>query len=105
MLADALHPVDLVSLARCFEELAWHEQGESTYRRALGLSLPPSVRVEALNRLAWMLKRQERRAEAAAHPACLRLRPTDAAPIPVSPQHPALRIAPAAAAHGAIGGQ
>ena len=66
MLADALHPVDLVSLARCFEELAWHEQGESTYRRALGLALPPSVRVEALNRLAWMLKRQQRRAEAVA---------------------------------------
>ncbi|MCB0255042.1 MAG: ribonuclease H-like domain-containing protein [Anaerolineae bacterium] len=65
LLLDELHPVDLVSIARCFEELAWHEQGESAYRRALSLSLPPDVRVVALNRLAWMLKRQERRAEAA----------------------------------------
>ncbi|MEZ4769896.1 MAG: ribonuclease H-like domain-containing protein [Caldilineales bacterium] len=65
LLPDDLHPVDLVCIARCFEELAWHEQGETTYRLALGRTLPPDVRAEALRRLGWMLKRQERRAEAA----------------------------------------
>lgn len=61
---DGLHPVDLVCLARCFEELAWQTQGESAYRRALGQPLPSTVRAEALNRLTWMLKRQDRRREA-----------------------------------------
>ena len=64
--ADRLHPIDVVSLARCFEELNWRERSEKAYRRALELSLPSEIRAEALKRLSWMLKRQERRAEAAA---------------------------------------
>ena len=66
LLPDHLHPIDVVALARCFEELAWHDHSERAYRRALELSLPPQIRAEALNRLSWLLKRQERRLEAAA---------------------------------------
>ena len=65
-LADHLHPIDVVSLARCFEELDWREHSERAYRRALELSLPHEIRAEALKRLSWLLKRQERRSEAAA---------------------------------------
>lgn len=61
-----LHPVDCVSLGRCFEELGWHAVGELAYRTALERPLAQEVRTLALSRLGWMLKRQERRDEAAA---------------------------------------
>lgn len=61
-----LHPVESVSVGRCYEELGWLEEGERAYRQALAKLLPQQVRVLALSRLGWLLKRQERRAEAAA---------------------------------------
>lgn len=60
------HPVDYVSLARCYEDLGWLETSEQAYRQALDRPLPPHVRSQALQRLGWLLKRQERRSEAAA---------------------------------------
>jgi hypothetical protein len=65
-LRQPLHPVDCVSLGRCFEELGWHAIGEQAYRTALERPLPPEVRTVALSRLGWMLKRLDRRDEAAA---------------------------------------
>lgn len=66
LILDGLHPVDSVSLARCYEELGWLEAGEHAYRQALARLLPQEVRTMALSRLGWLLKRQERRDEAAA---------------------------------------
>lgn len=63
---QALHPVDSSSLGCCYEELGWLEAGEAAYRRALEHSLPAGVRALTLNRLGWLLKRQERRDEALA---------------------------------------
>lgn len=60
------HPVDVVALGRCFEELGWLEASETAYRIALREVLPHPVRSHALYRLSWLLKRQERRDEAAA---------------------------------------
>jgi uncharacterized protein len=60
----ALPPTDWVSLGRCYEELDWQEAGEAAYRRALEAVLPAELRSLALRRLGWLLKRQERRAEA-----------------------------------------
>lgn len=62
----SLHPADWVSLGRCYEELDWQEVSEAAYRRALGAALAPELRRVALQRLGWLLKRQERRAEAVA---------------------------------------
>ncbi len=61
-----IHPVDYVSLGRCFEELQQPELSEQAYRRALAAALPDDVRAAALERLGYLLKRQERRAEALA---------------------------------------
>ncbi len=44
----------------------WHEASEQAYRRALEAVLSADLRSLAMQRLAWLLKRQERRAEAAA---------------------------------------
>jgi hypothetical protein len=65
-LQQPIDPIDAVSLGRCFEELGWHAMGELAYRTALERSLPPEVRTVALSRLGWMLKRLDRRDEAAA---------------------------------------
>ncbi len=65
-LKQPLHPVDCVSLGRSFEELGWHATGELAYRTALERSLSPEARTVALSRLGWLLKRQDRRAEAVA---------------------------------------
>lgn len=62
----SLDPIDAVSLGRCYEELGWLAQSEQTYRLALAYPLPSDVRSHALSRLGWLLKRQERRSEAAA---------------------------------------
>jgi hypothetical protein len=61
-----LHPADWVSLGRCYEELDWQEASERAYRSALDAALPAELRGLALRRLGWLLKRQERRAEAVA---------------------------------------
>jgi uncharacterized protein len=61
-----LHPADWVSLGRCYEELDWQEVSETAYRRALEAALPAELRSLALRRLGWLLKRQQRRAEAVA---------------------------------------
>jgi hypothetical protein len=65
-LRDPLHPIDLVCLARSFEDLGWLGLCEHVYRTALDRPLPPEARTVALSRLGWLLKRQERRAEATA---------------------------------------
>lgn len=59
-----LHPVDYVALGRSFEALGWLASGEAAYRQALGGSLPVDVHCHVLDRLGWLLKRQERREEA-----------------------------------------
>jgi len=60
-----LHPMDYVSLARDYELLGWLEAGEATYREALKHALPPDLQRVVISRLSFLLKRQERRAEAA----------------------------------------
>lgn len=62
----SLPAADWVSLGRCYEELDWQEASETAYRRALEAGLPAELRGLALRRLGWLLKRQERRAEAVA---------------------------------------
>lgn len=62
----SLPAADWLSLGRCYEELEWLEVGEAAYRRALEGALPAELRSLALRRLGGLLKRQERRAEAAA---------------------------------------
>jgi uncharacterized protein YprB with RNaseH-like and TPR domain len=57
--------VDQVSLGRVYEDLGWSDAGEEAYWRALDSSLPPDARETALRHLALLLKRQERREEAA----------------------------------------
>ncbi|MER2598955.1 MAG: ribonuclease H-like domain-containing protein [Caldilineales bacterium] len=56
---------DWLSLARCYEELGWHTVSEAAYRRSLRDRLAPPLRSLALQRLADLLRRLERRAEAA----------------------------------------
>lgn len=63
---QGIHAVELVSLGRAFEGLRWSEAGEHAYRQALAQVLPPAIRAQALHRLGWLMKRQERHAEAVA---------------------------------------
>jgi uncharacterized protein YprB with RNaseH-like and TPR domain len=63
---DSLPAADWLSIGRCYEELDWQEASERAYRRALEAALPAELRGLALRRLGWLLKRQERRAEAVA---------------------------------------
>lgn len=60
-----LHPSECIRLARCYEALGWDAAGESAYRVALAGPLPPGDRGQALRDLSFLLKRLERRAEAA----------------------------------------
>lgn len=60
-----LDPIDRGSLGRWYEELGWIAAGEEAYRRALAGPLPPEMRQRALGRLSFLLKRQDRREEAA----------------------------------------
>ncbi|MEA3336861.1 MAG: ribonuclease H-like domain-containing protein [Chloroflexota bacterium] len=66
MIESPHHPADCASLGRSFEELGWLTAGERAYRKALDGALSPEIRSTVLNRLGWMLKRQERRDEAVA---------------------------------------
>ena len=62
---DELPAIDRSSLGRVYEQLGWLGASEEAYRRALEASLPPEDRDIALGRLALLLKRQQRREDAA----------------------------------------
>ena len=62
---ESLHPIDRASLAWALEAAGEHARAEEVYRRALAQTLPDDVRRTTLARLAALLKRQERRLEAA----------------------------------------
>jgi uncharacterized protein len=60
-----LHPLDCLSLARCYGAVEWFEAGETAYRAALRQAAA-AERVLVFRELGFFLKRLERRAEAAA---------------------------------------
>lgn len=59
-----LHPLECLSLGRCYDALDWPEAAVAAYRRALAGESGPQT--EALRDLAALYKRLERREEAAA---------------------------------------
>ena len=59
------HPQDLPALGRAWQRANRSEKAEAAYRRALDAPLPPSLRAQTLRELALLLKRQNRRDEAA----------------------------------------
>lgn len=52
------HAVDLVGLARLYEDLGDIDQAEGLYRHALSHELPPEIALESLERLALLYKRR-----------------------------------------------
>ena len=62
---ESLDPADLISLGKWYENLGLNAQAESAFRTALDGELLPLSRAAALTRLGLLLKRQERRQEAA----------------------------------------
>ena len=66
--ADAadLHPLEWLSLARCYRDLSWDEAGIAAYRASLGGPLAGPERLHAIRELGYLYKRLERRAEAVA---------------------------------------
>jgi hypothetical protein len=64
--ASELHPLEWLSLARCYRDLAWDEVGIAAYRTALDGPLASPERLHALRELGYLYKRAARRAEAAA---------------------------------------
>jgi uncharacterized protein YprB with RNaseH-like and TPR domain len=64
-LAD-LHGAECLSLARAYVDLGWHDAGEAAYRAALAAPLADAERGLAYRDLGFLLKRLDRRAEAAA---------------------------------------
>jgi uncharacterized protein len=60
-----LHPLDCLSLARCYGAVEWYDAGETAYRAALRRAAA-AERVLVFRELSFFLKRLERRAEAAA---------------------------------------
>jgi uncharacterized protein len=63
---ESLHPVERASLARAYVDLGWSEAGERAYRAALSASLADAQRAQLYRDLGFLLKRLERRDEAAA---------------------------------------
>jgi hypothetical protein len=63
-LAD-LHGAECLSLARAYVDLGWSEAGEAAYRAALAAPLADAERGQAYRDLGYLLKRLDRRAEAA----------------------------------------
>ena len=61
-----LHPLECLSLGRCYDALDWGEAAVAAYRRALAGSVERGTQVEALRDLAVLYKRLGRREEAAA---------------------------------------
>lgn len=64
--AGPLDGVDLYSLGRWYESLGMVMEGEEAYRAALSRSLSADVEQAAWRQLSFLLKRQDRREEAAA---------------------------------------
>ena len=62
---EQISPMDRFSVGRAYEALGWREASEQAYRLALDGPLPSDVRENVLGSLALLLKRQERREEAA----------------------------------------
>ena len=72
------HPHDWLALARIHRRAGQPDRAEKAYLRALDHPLPPALRAQAMRELAALLKRQGRRAEAAAWwEALARLLPAD----------------------------
>ena len=63
--AEPLDGVDLFSLGWWYERLGMVTEGEAAYRSALSRSLPGEVEQAAWRHLSFLLKRQDRREEAA----------------------------------------
>jgi uncharacterized protein len=61
-----LHPLDCISLARCYGALEWIDAGERIYRAALRQASRDAERALVYRELGFLLKRLDRRAEAAA---------------------------------------
>ncbi len=61
----APHPQDWLALGRARQRSGDETGAEQAYRRALELPQPPAFRAQALRELALLLKRSQRRAEAA----------------------------------------
>jgi uncharacterized protein YprB with RNaseH-like and TPR domain len=61
-----LHPLEWLSLARCYRDLSWEDAGIAAYRAALHGPLAGIERLQALRELGHLYKRTGRRAEAAA---------------------------------------
>jgi uncharacterized protein YprB with RNaseH-like and TPR domain len=61
---DDLPGEDLYGLARLFQDVGRSDEAEAAYARAAGTCRDPEVREMAMRDLAYLLKRQERRAEA-----------------------------------------
>jgi uncharacterized protein YprB with RNaseH-like and TPR domain len=62
----SLPGAECLSLARAYVDLGWHEAGEAAYRVALAAPLADAERGQTYRDLSYLLKRLERRAEAAA---------------------------------------
>ncbi len=63
---EGLHPLEQLSLGRCYEALGWHEASIAAYRAALSGPLSFSERSQALRELSFLYKRVGRRDLAAA---------------------------------------
>ena len=62
---EQISPIDRFSVGRAYQALGWSEASERAYHLALDGALPSDVRENVLGDLALLLKRQERRDEAA----------------------------------------
>ncbi len=62
---EVAHPHDWLSLARLYARGGDEERAEMAYRRALDHPLPDALRAQAMRELALLLKRADRREEAA----------------------------------------
>ncbi len=63
---DALHPLECLSLGRCYATLNWMTASIAAYQAALAGVLPPAERAQGLRELSFLYKRSEQRALAAA---------------------------------------
>ena len=63
---DALHPAERLCLARAYADLGWDDAAELAYRAALSHASADAERTQAYRELGFLLKRLERRDEAAA---------------------------------------
>lgn len=61
-----LHPLECLSLGRCYDALAWTEASIEAYQVALSGILAPSERAQALRELGFLYKRLQQRDRAVA---------------------------------------